>query len=114
MVHLLVKYVAPLLVVFTALFGSYMYGYSEANERAKIEQLEAMKEAKSREEILSNKLSEANKKLSEKEVQIQIVEKEVVRDVFKYIKVPYRSVCELDDDWVQLRQRILESADTRK
>lgn len=109
----IVKLGSLILVLVGIILGAYSYGYSEAKEAERLVQLEKLKVANEQAEKLREKLSEASRALSEKESEVKLVEKEVTRDVIKYIKVPDRSVCNLDDEWLRIRQRILEAADTR-
>ena len=49
---------------------------------------------------------------TKKEVKKQET-KVVVKEVVKYVQNPNRSVCEFDNDWLQLRKTILSNADSR-
>lgn len=44
--------------------------------------------------------------------QAQVIYKTITRDVVKYVQSPNRTVCQFDDDAVQLRQRAIDAANT--
>lgn len=69
--------------------------------------LAAAKQKKAEAEIMP-----VEEKAAASTAQAQIVYKTITRDVVKYVQSPNRTVCQFDDDAVQLRQRAIDAANT--
>lgn len=109
----ILNYIIVIVAVGLILFGSYLYGYSQAEKDAKVQELQELKEANERNEQLQQEYSAISFALEEEKKKIKIKTKVITKEVIKYVQNPNRTVCEFDDDWLQIRQSVLENADTR-
>lgn len=109
----LVNYLIVVVAFGLLFFGSYLYGYSQAEKDAKVTELQELKEANERNTELQQKYSAISLALEEEKKKIKVKTEVVTKEVIKYVQNPNRTICKFDDDWLQIRQSILENADTR-
>lgn len=109
----IVNYIIVIVSVGLILFGCYLYGYSQAEKDAKVIELQKLKEANERNEQLQQEYSAISSALEEEKKKIKVKTKVITKEVIKYVQNPNRTVCEFDDDWLQIRQSVLENVDTR-
>ena len=99
-----------LLVIITLVFMAVGYGelryrngwYAHADH---INALAAQKKAKDEQVIQAGE-----QKAAQATSEGKVIYRTITRDVVKYVQSPNRTVCQFDDDAVQLRQRAIDAA----
>lgn len=112
MINPLVKYLIAILGTGAVLYGSYLYGYSEAKEKAEIKRLELVESHNKDLKTKNSQIAEAMSEIDILNAKINEDVKTIVKEVVTYVQAP-TTVCEFDDDWLRIRQDILRAADSR-
>ena len=107
-------YIALVVAVISAFYGAYRYGYTEAEEAAKVVKLAELQQATNANEILKQAYSDISLALEEEKKKVKIETKYITKKVVEYVQDPNRTICTYDDEWLRNKQAILENADTRK
>jgi len=109
---ILLKYGAMLGTILGILYGSYLYGYSEAEEKAELKRLELVEKQAEERLKYEARLSKVNKELLLAQAKTNQTNTQIEKDVDDYVQSSNADIT-LDDEWLRLKQRILESANTR-
>ena len=107
-------YIALVITVLGAFYGAYRYGYSEAEEAAKVVKLAELEKTNESYEKLKKDYSDLSVKLAKEKQNVKVETKYITKKVVEYVQNPDRTVCTYDDEWLRNKQAILENADTRK
>lgn len=107
-------YIALVIAVLGAFYGTYRYGYNEAEEAAKVIRLQEVEELQERNLIINKQLSDVSMSLAETKAKIVYKDKIIVKEVVTYVQDPNRTICTYDDEWLRIKQSIIDNADTRK
>lgn len=107
-------YATLVIVVIGAFYGTYRYGYNEAEEAAKVIRLQELEELQERNLIINKQLSDVSMSLAETKAKIVYKDKIIVKEVVTYVQDPNRAICTYDDEWLRIKQSIIDNADTRK
>lgn len=107
-------YIALVIAVLGVFYGTYRYGYNEAEEAVKLVAYEKLKQANDANEILKQTYSDISLALEEEKKKVKIETRYITKKVVEYVQNPNRTICTYDDEWLRNKQAILENADTRK
>ncbi|MGL4616514.1 MAG: hypothetical protein ACRCVV_22005 [Shewanella sp.] len=91
----------------------YTKGYNTAIGEFAQKALVQLQEKDALREKTAKELMEVNRLLEEEKAKRKVVTKEITRDVIQYVKVPDRTVCEFDSEWLRIRESVLNIADPR-